>query len=91
MEALSPVNAILSTMGSGVAQKAPDIMSDLDEFMPGFDLITDNRNYYEYHHTAADTFDKISLKGLQEQSAVVAILGYALADLGREPANVKQK
>jgi carboxypeptidase Q len=91
MEALSPVNSILSAMGSGVAQKAPDIMSDLDEFMPGFDLITDNRNYYDYHHTAADTFDKISLKGLQEQSAVVAILAYALADLGREPANVKQK
>jgi carboxypeptidase Q len=48
-------------------------------------LITDNRNYYDYHHTAADTFDKINVKGLQEQSTVVAILAYALADLGRQP------
>ena len=40
----------------------------------------DNRTYFLYHHTPADTFDKIHLREFQENAAAVAVLGYALAN-----------
>ena len=83
IEALSPLQPLLRRMSSGVVRKSPSAMSDLDEFMPGFGPLTDNRGYYDYHHTAADTFDKIDPKGLQENSAVLALLGYALAEVDK--------
>jgi hypothetical protein len=33
-----------------------------------------------YHHTAADTFDKVDARELNENAAVMAVLAYALAD-----------
>jgi hypothetical protein len=49
--------------------------------VPGFAPITDSRTYFHYHHTAADTLDKIVPRELQENVAVVAVLAYALASL----------
>jgi Zn-dependent M28 family amino/carboxypeptidase len=48
--------------------------------VPGFAPIQDNRFYFNYHHTAADTLDKIDPKQLAETSAVVAVAAYALAN-----------
>ena len=45
----------------------------------------DSRFYFNYHHTAADTFDKIDPVHLNENAAVMAVLAYALAD-SAEPA-----
>ena len=49
--------------------------------MPSFSPIQDSRFYFNYHHTAADTLDKIMPKELAENSAVVAVAAYALADM----------
>ena len=81
LKALSPLEPILGGTGSALVRKAPDFLGDLDEFMPGFGLVVDDRDYYDYHHTAADTFDKVSPKALQEQASVIAVLAEALADL----------
>jgi hypothetical protein len=51
--------------------------------VPGFAPITDSRTYFHYHHTAADTLDKIVPRELQENVAVVAVLAYALASLAQ--------
>ena len=42
----------------------------------------DSRFYFNYHHTAADTFDKVNPQELNENAAVMAVLAYALADSG---------
>ena len=49
--------------------------------VPGFSPIQDNRTYFHYHHTAADTLDKIVPHELAENAAVVAVTAYALANL----------
>jgi Zn-dependent M28 family amino/carboxypeptidase len=42
------------------------------------------RTYFDYHHTAADTLDKIDPRELRENAAVVAVLAYALATMDAE-------
>jgi hypothetical protein len=37
--------------------------------------------YFNYHHTAADTFDKVDPKELAEVGSVMAVLAYGLANL----------
>ena len=49
--------------------------------VPTFSPIQDSRFYFNYHHTAADTLDKIVPKELAENAAVVAVAAYALANL----------
>ncbi len=62
------------------------ILSALTEKgVPSFAPVQDSRFYFNYHHTAADTFDKIDPKHLNENAAVMAVLAYALAD-SAEPA-----
>jgi Zn-dependent M28 family amino/carboxypeptidase len=49
--------------------------------VPAFGLIQDGRVYFHYHHTAADTLDKVDPQELRENVAAMAVLAYALADL----------
>jgi len=44
-------------------------------------LLPDARTYFHYHHTSADTLDKVSPKDLQEDSAAMAVMAYTLANL----------
>ena len=41
----------------------------------------DSRHYFDYHHTAADTLDKVDPANLQSQIATMGVLAYYLADL----------
>jgi hypothetical protein len=41
----------------------------------------DSRTYFDYHHTAADTLDKVNPTDLRENGALVGVLSYALATL----------
>ncbi|PYJ75489.1 MAG: hypothetical protein DME69_14950 [Verrucomicrobia bacterium] len=49
--------------------------------VPAFSPIQDSRFYFNYHHTAADTLDKIVPKELAENSLVASVLAYALANM----------
>ncbi len=51
--------------------------------VPAFSPMQDSRFYFNYHHTAADTLDKIVPRELQENAAVVAVAAYALANAER--------
>ena len=42
------------------------------------------RKYYDYHHTAADTLDKVVPLELRENAAAMAVMAYALAAM-KEP------
>jgi len=48
--------------------------------VPAFAPIQDSRFYFNYHHTPADTLDKIVPKELAENSVVVAVFAYAMAN-----------
>ena len=52
--------------------------------VPCFGPIQDDRFYFNYHHTSADTLDKVVPRELQENAAVMAVLAYALANLSKD-------
>jgi hypothetical protein len=52
--------------------------------VPIFGLWQDTRAYFHYHHTAADTLDKVNPHELAENAAAMAVLAYAIANL-QEP------
>ena len=78
---LAPVAAILQESGAGalaLSENAGADIAPLDKAgVPAFAPIQDSRFYFNYHHTAADTLDKIVPRELAENSAVVAVAAYA--------------
>src|SRR6266446_121027 len=83
----APVAAILQESGAGILNLVEHCGADIELLekagVPAFSPIQDSRFYFNYHHTAADTLDKIVPKELAENSAVVAVLAYALANTER--------
>jgi carboxypeptidase Q len=83
----APVAAILQESGAGILDLVEHCGADIEPLekagVPAFSPIQDNRFYFNYHHTAADTLDKIVPKELAENSAVVAVVAYALANSER--------
>src|SRR5207245_831671 len=82
---LAPVAAILQESGAGVLNFVEHCGADIEPLekvdVPAFSPIQDSRFYFNYHHTAADTLYKIVPKELAENSAVVAVVTYALANM----------
>ncbi|MGA9463758.1 MAG: M20/M25/M40 family metallo-hydrolase [Terracidiphilus sp.] len=81
---LRPVSQVLDPIGAETLISAPETGEDIahmtEDGVPSFAPVQDSRFYFNYHHTAADTFDKIDPKHLNENAAVMAVLAYALAD-----------
>jgi len=81
----APVAAILQGSGAGMLNLVEHCGADIGPMekagVPAFSPIQDSRFYFNYHHTAADTLDKIVPKELAENAAVVAVLAYALANM----------
>jgi len=82
---LAPVLAVLQESGAGGVNFVEHVGADVEPMekanVPAFGPIQDSRFYFNYHHTAADTLDKIVPKELAENSAVIAVLSYALANM----------
>jgi len=57
--------------------------------VPGFSPLVDARHYFDYHHTAADTLDKVDPQNLKTQVATMAVLAYYLAQLPEPLPRVK--
>ncbi|MBB6145756.1 Zn-dependent M28 family amino/carboxypeptidase [Silvibacterium bohemicum] len=81
-EYLKPVAHVLGAIGASTLTASEDAGEDVAflKGVPGFTPTQDSRFYFNYHHTAADTFDKIDPKLLNENAAVMAVVAYALAD-----------
>jgi carboxypeptidase Q len=81
---LRPVAKVLDGIGAPALDPSDDTGEDIDGLtakgVPSFAPVQDSRFYFNYHHTAADTFDKIDPRHLNENAAVVTVLAYALAD-----------
>ena len=49
--------------------------------VPQVGLAVDNRSYFDYHHTEADTLDKVDPADLAGGVAAAAVLAYVIADM----------
>ena len=81
---LEPVAAILQESGAGILNLVEHCGADIEPMekagVPAFSPMQDGRSYFDYHHSAADTFDKVMPRELAENSAVMAVAAYALAN-----------
>lgn len=86
---LRPVSQVLEPIGAETLVSAPETGEDIagltEKGVPSFAPVQDSRFYFNYHHTAADTFDKVDPKHLNENAAIMSVLAYALAD-SEQPA-----
>ena len=82
---LTPISVVLQSSGAGLVRVVEETGSDITPLteagVPSFAPWQDSRTYFNYHHTAADTLDKVVPRELAENAAVVAVLAYALANM----------
>src|SRR6266581_4031063 len=83
---LKPVQNILASLGANIIKQTnhspgSDIAPMANAGVPALGIMQDSRTYFNYHHTAADTLDKIAPQELRENAAAMAVMGYALASL----------
>lgn len=83
---LGPISNVLFSQGAGLSQfQAGGVGADIGPLtqkgVPSFAPWFDTRTYFNYHHTAADTFDKIDPKELARVGSFMAVLAYGLANL----------
>ncbi len=81
---LRPVAQVLDGLGASNLESSGETGEDIGGLtqngVPSFAPIQDSRFYFNYHHTAADTIDKVDPKHLSENAALMTVLAYALAD-----------
>ncbi len=83
---LAPISNVLRSQGSGLIQLqtggvGADIGPLTEKGVPSFAPWFNQQTYFNYHHTAADTFDKVNPKELAEVGSVMAVLAFGLANL----------
>jgi Zn-dependent M28 family amino/carboxypeptidase len=84
--ALRPVQNVLLSIGATVLQPTTyspgaDITGMSDAGVPAFGVMQDGRTYFHYHHSPADTLDKIVPAELRENAAAMAVMAYALTNM----------
>ena len=85
---LSPISKILASQGAGLIDVRANASSDISTLtakgVPSFGPWYDSKTYFNYHHTAADTLDKVNPKNLAENASLMAVLAYGLANLEKD-------
>jgi carboxypeptidase Q len=74
---LDRIDAGAVTRGGGGA----DIGPIMREGVPGMGLRVDGEEYFWYHHTEADTIDKLDPREMAECVAAMAVMAYVVADM----------
>jgi carboxypeptidase Q len=89
IDALRPLQPVLQSIGATLFQPSTyspgaDIAPLSEAGIPAFGLLQDGRKYFDYHHSAADTLDKVVPTELRENAATMAVLAYSLTNM-KEP------
>jgi carboxypeptidase Q len=78
------IGALLERIGAGTVGPTgggADIAPMMQLGVPGVGLEVDGTKYFWFHHTDADTMDKLDPAEMQRCVAVMAVLAYIVADL----------
>jgi Zn-dependent M28 family amino/carboxypeptidase len=81
---LKDVGTLLERIGAGSISSGgggADIGPIMSEGVPGLALRTIGTHYFDWHHSRADTIDKIDLDDFRRNIAAMAVMAYVLADM----------
>ncbi len=81
---VSEIGALLDRIGAGTITRGgggADIGPLMELGVPGMGLRVQGQKYFWYHHTEADTVDKLDPREMAECVAAMAVLAYVAADL----------
>jgi hypothetical protein len=87
------VSGVLHDQGAEIIRYLPSAPgSDVEKLdaagVPTFAPHNDGRKYFDYHHTPADTLDKVDKRELQENASVLSVLSWYLANIDERPVQV---
>jgi Zn-dependent M28 family amino/carboxypeptidase len=77
---IGPLKAIGATTLDPQTETGADTSPLTEAGVPGFGFVPDPLHYFDYHHTPADTLDKVDPGELARDSAAVAGLAWLLAE-----------
>jgi carboxypeptidase Q len=75
-----PLAAVNADRFEVTPETGADTSFIVESGVPGFGLVPDPLHYFDYHHTPADTLDKIDPKELAQDSAAIAALAWIVAN-----------
>jgi len=84
MEILRQIGKLLDRVGAGEITGGgggSDIGPLMRDGVPGLGERTIGTHYFDWHHTEADTLDKVDPEDFRKNVAALAVMSYALADM----------
>ena len=84
LDRLREIGALLDRIDAGSIQPGgggADIAPIMADGVPGLALRTVGAHYFDWHHSRADTTDKVKLEDLRSNIAAMAVMAYVLADM----------
>jgi hypothetical protein len=84
MERVQDIGKLLESIDGGKVSPGgggSDIAPLMQGGVPGLGVRTVGTHYFDWHHTDADSFDKLVLKEFQANVASLAVMSYVLADM----------
>ena len=81
---LGEISALLEALdGDGLKRDGggADIEPLTSEGVPGLSLSTVGEHYFDWHHTHADTLDKVDPQDFRKAVALLGVMGFVLADM----------
>jgi hypothetical protein len=84
MTMLLEIGRLLDRIGAGEVTSGgggSDIGPLMRDGVPGLGERTVGTHYFDWHHTEADTLDKVDRDDFRKNVAALAVMGYALADM----------
>jgi carboxypeptidase Q len=82
--AVTDIAALLERVGATNVRRGgagADVGPLVERGVPGAGLLVDGTKYFWYHHSAADTFDKIDAAEFNRCVAALAVLAYVAAEM----------
>src|SRR5262249_61744997 len=84
LELVKQIAKLLDRIGAGEITGGGggiDIQPLIRDGVAGFGERTVGTRYFEWHHTEADTLDKVDPEDFRKNVAALAVMGYVLADM----------
>ena len=84
LELLKQIGKLLERVGAGEITGGgggSDIAPLVRDGVPGLSERTIGTHYFDWHHSEADTLDKVDPEDFRKNMAALAVMGYVLADM----------